>query len=1191
MKSTGRNITKLLVDYRTYLLSKVSKVSILGEADERELKKVFVELSIVDQSAPRQHVEFLRLKASAMQRRFNPYVDANRDASTTMHGYENETRIPVRLDELLQSRMRALVAGAPGCGKTTLLKYLAFQALEDKSHLTVWLELKAIDKPVFAQAEKAAARNSSLILQELWLRHIKIQMSLSNAEIKLLRAYWGKKFAAHEVIALLDGFDELQDGSIERSLNKCIRQFASAFYDNTLLISTRPYTKTRIGTERLQELEIEPLSQGQIAAFLNCYYPNDRAIKGLLMALRQRPSLRELLHVPLLLGIILRLYRENRFSDDRLKLYETIISDLVHKLDRSKSIIRQFKINDQKLRVDFLRFIAFERLLHDQVDIEEEQEGSRLIFSYDLLREKAQKFLTQERLSHSARDLADDALATPLLREVDADTYAFTHLTLQEYLAARAFVAVYERDESEGLAIFSRAYHNPTIVEMEVLPMMLGALSKAHKFYAELEMLPESLTFVNLRLRARGLGYGAKISQEHLGNIIKLLESVLFERKVESKPYLEVIVRSFADSPAIYLNPIAEHLEQFLTEKQYEYTRAKTTDTLGRMGGEKATAILQTVLKDKAGFVRQKAAYWLGQIKDANSASALAAALNDTDIEVVKTAAHALVNVSIDEALTAFTNTFESENAIARPIAIFWLGFLIGEEALDLIEDILAQEDLEVRLKAVEALGFIGGERALSILSTLYQDTHFGIRLKLITAIGQCGGEQAIEFLLAAIQDASGQVRCHAIDALVRIAGKRFIEIFIGCLRDPDPFVRQHAAKALDRVADRKAIPALLAALDYKSHLDIAGSHRGLVVSAVASALRHYNDDQVVQSLIRVVLEDKGGEGAASAAVALGRIGDKRTVEPLLQALRESSSYVQSWAAVGLGSIGDNRATLPLVTTLLEGGDIVQMHAARALGEIRDERAVEALLAALQYERSASEEAALALRFFEGNMFAEELAKALSHQNQFVRRKAVSYVGYYSLDLDLLKIISQLAESDVDEFVRETAAEAREKFVHKLELLGHFIPEGNTPPLSSNDSKDQVLIGEVYKIVGEAGHLFRQRTERDVGIDGDIEFNDETGDATGRMVYLQLKSGDSHLHERKRDGKLIFRIKKPRHAKYWASQSFPVMLVIRDDGGQIRWMNVTEYLQQHGADIRQIEFQGEPFTAQSVKQMCAKSTR
>jgi hypothetical protein len=63
----------------------------------------------------------------------------------------------------------------------------------------------------------------------------------------------------------------------------------------------------------------------------------------------------------------------------------------------------------------------------------------------------------------------------------------------------------------------------------------------------------------------------------------------------------------------------------------------------------------------------------------------------------------------------------------------------------------------------------------------------------------------------------------------------------------------------------------------------------------------------------------------------------------------------------------------------------------------------------------------------------------------------------------------------------------------------------------------------------------------------------------------------------------VFAIRKPRHAEYWQQQSCPVMLVIRTSDGSIRWMDVSSSLRKRSgaqkSPLRQIEFQGEPFTA------------
>jgi len=136
-----------------------------------------------------------------------------------------------------------------------------------------------------------------------------------------------------------------------------------------------------------------------------------------------------------------------------------------------------------------------------------------------------------------------------------------------------------------------------------------------------------------------------------------------------------------------------------------------------------------------------------------------------------------------------------------------------------------------------------------------------------------------------------------------------------------------------------------------------------------------------------------------------------------------------------------------------------------------------------------------------------------------------------------------------------------------------------------NESRELILAGHAMAIAGEAGQIYRIVAEPDWGIDAEIEFKNELGKASGKRVYLQLKSGDSYLYQRMHDDKEIFTIKNPRHAEYWLSQAYPVMLVIRTSDGKIRWMNVTNYLRKHCKDTKQVIFDGEPFTAPNVAKM------
>ena len=135
---------------------------------------------------------------------------------------------------------------------------------------------------------------------------------------------------------------------------------------------------------------------------------------------------------------------------------------------------------------------------------------------------------------------------------------------------------------------------------------------------------------------------------------------------------------------------------------------------------------------------------------------------------------------------------------------------------------------------------------------------------------------------------------------------------------------------------------------------------------------------------------------------------------------------------------------------------------------------------------------------------------------------------------------------------------------------------------------EQILIGHVMAVCGEANQIFRPGTMFDYGIDGEVEFKDDDGKASGKKIYVQLKSSDSYLKLRKSDGNEIFDVQNERHLEYWVSQVADVYLVIRQadevsGGGSIRWMNLTRYLKtRKDKASRQIIFEGVKLDMEAV---------
>ncbi len=146
-----------------------------------------------------------------------------------------------------------------------------------------------------------------------------------------------------------------------------------------------------------------------------------------------------------------------------------------------------------------------------------------------------------------------------------------------------------------------------------------------------------------------------------------------------------------------------------------------------------------------------------------------------------------------------------------------------------------------------------------------------------------------------------------------------------------------------------------------------------------------------------------------------------------------------------------------------------------------------------------------------------------------------------------------------------------------------------------NESKERALVGDVISTVALAGQICREKNVSDHGIDMEIEFKDDYHEATGQMVFLQLKSGDSYLRKRKSGGVEVFTIKDKRHARYWMAQKFPVLLVIRNSDGEVRWMEISELLRRDSDNgkkpVKQIVFKGERLDVMSVRRWRDRALR
>lgn len=1095
-KSSHRSPKELTKLYLEQLADKVGKVYILGEGEPRELEKVFVELSIIEDQQPSLiNTAYLGLMDAEMRRRRALFARQDENAETTeLKAGDDKIRRMLKPDELLRGRTQTVITGAPGCGKTTLLRYLAWKTLKEEKRLPVFLELKTVTEEAFKQSHNDLS-------ELLFDRAIVGSLYLEAAERERFKQSFFARLAAGEALICLDGLDEVRGADFFPALWNSVREFARSTYrNNALIISTRPYA-LRARFEGLKETEISLLSQRQVEEFLKHYYGNDPATKEFLQALGKRRELRELVRVPFLLSVIAQLHRsQHELVGNRLELYRQIVLHLAVRLDSEKSLTHShFHITDPdgSLKLDFLKQLAFERLLVDDTTMEgSEQEAARLVFTGEVLLEKARQFLEQEKRPEiNSRLLAADAKATPLLREVGTDVYAFSHLTIQEYLAA---VALSRREDCEKL--FCCAYFNPSLAEMEVLPMALGLAHKPEILYAALEQLPESLTFANLRLRARGLAYGSKISQPNVARLTARLIEFINQRHAEDYPYHDAVVRSFSATGDAFSGFITDQVASLLQSPDWKIG-GRAVDALGQIGGERAIAPLIEALKNERGQVDEKAAAALGRIGGERVETVLIDTLKATikrlsgrlNYETVA----ALKRIGGEPTLATSLELIKDTDGETRAVGIEILGKLGGERAeaslLDALKDsyvsvrsaalrameqfggertvkalieMLGDRDTSLRYDAAQILGRIGGEETITALIEALKSQDFRVRMNAAVALGLIGGERAVEAVAKALlSDVSFDVRIRAAQALERMGGekalKALIASFAASSRDPDLHSRPFVVRALGQIGGEQVVPLLIEALKDSW----IGTRRH-----AAEALRHVGAKQAVEPLIEA-LKDEEHSIRVTIAEALGQIGGERAEAVLIEALKDEETYIG--AARGLGQLGGERAEAALVEVLKDKESRARWSAIEALGQIGGERAEAALIKVYEegyWHKEATEalgqiggepsvatlieclshesldvrvRAAEALEKFSHAKLASVLAQVISPKENgslssfvrshgFLRRKAAQVVGYYTRDVQVLDELSRLAAIDPDDEVREAALEAQDKFECKL---------------------------------------------------------------------------------------------------------------------------------------------------------------
>jgi HEAT repeat protein len=966
---------------------------------------------------------------------------------------------PISPEEALRQHDKLVILGAPGAGKSTMLRYLARQAARQADGpLPVLVSLR--------DYATALAHDPTLSLRDFALSQVKDAALVPAVEAAEARG---------QVLWLVDALDEAR-GEYGPQAAGQVRYLPGRW-----VVTSRPVGYPGgLEDPAIRAYEVLPLAPADVDRYVHDWLGlvAERRRAGAEWAeqrrawlrgqLERQPRLGPLTRNPLLLTFLVTLSSEASPQDlpaTRGALYDRYVSRLWAGWEQQRQHYVDPRRGERRLYIGGLEGEAAYQaarqglyylgwrlhLLYYGGRVAGQPDRADLIaYLAGCLKRRHPAWLAGSAPEALAADILDFWRQAGLLEEWQAagqTFFALRHLTFQEYAAAQALAGWWQADPGGAWAFVRPRLHLPAWREVLILlghglppeqsERLLKRVWGAGSPY-EWELRRD------LRLAAAMVAGGApasdRLARRVMSRLVGLGRSAAWTHRLTLIATYSaglglswlVVARLGWDACVWAIIAILWTATWWVAGVHFRlptlwrllawpdrlwprvtYERGLLAEA-GQLRDTRAVEPLLAALRDDDRHVREAAARALGHLHDTRAVGPLLAALHDWPF---REAAQALGQLGDARAVEPLLATLRDRSGGVRWAAAQVLGQLGDARAVEPLLAASRDKEPSVRWAAAEALSRLGDARAVEPLLAMLQDYNVYVGWPPVNALGRLG-DAAFDPLLAALRDDKWIVRQAAAQALGQLGDMRAVEPLLAALHDDDMDVRREAAQALGQLGDARAVEPLLVALhDWPVHRE------------AAQALGQLGDAQAVEPLLAAL---RGGDKFIrwEAAQALGQLGDARAVEPLLAALRDED--VHKAAAKALGQLGDARAVEPLLAALRDGDEYVRQAAAQALEKLGDARVVEPLLVALRDDDGDVREAAAeALGQLGDARAVEPLLAALRDNHEDVREAAAQALGQLGDARAVGRLLAALGDSDWN--VRHAAAYALESVSRRLE--------------------------------------------------------------------------------------------------------------------------------------------------------------
>ncbi len=348
-------------DYRNLIREKLGTIDLLGH-EELDNIKVNLDDAFVTLHIDR-HLRRPELNLSPEQL---AELDLDSDGEMIIDTDNVDPAMLMRTAYKLGNRL-LLIAGFPGSGKTTVMKFYAMSCLEPGRRSNLGLENDVM--PLFLPLRdiELSGSNAAELVKNLaqWGTQCNEQITFNVLE------QWLKN---NDTLVLLDGLDEISDPDLRRVACRTIENFLIAYQRSKVVVTTRwsGYGKPVGVTFENDHMQagVRDFSEEQQIDFLqNWQYAvlkrRERAdgnlssadekrlrseaestMKPLVTFLNENEALRKLVEAPLLLQILVYLFERKYKPVSRASLYRAALRYLVSDRDRQRGIAAPLESDD-----------------------------------------------------------------------------------------------------------------------------------------------------------------------------------------------------------------------------------------------------------------------------------------------------------------------------------------------------------------------------------------------------------------------------------------------------------------------------------------------------------------------------------------------------------------------------------------------------------------------------------------------------------------------------------------------------------------------------------------------------------------------------------------------------------------------------------------------------------------------------